>query len=562
MKALLVLTALLIWSTGIICQVPFAFNYQGIARDVHGKPLSEKNISLLISVVKGSEEGLLEFSEQHFVTTSSNRLFNIRIGMGSFIFGNLRNIDWSNDDYFIRTEMDINGGEEYLELGTTRLLAVPYALFALKAANAGRGSGTDNDQQTLSLNGTSLSIENGNSVDLAGIRDGVNDADADPLNELQTLTIAGNQLSISKGNTINLPGGGGNPNTESFWKEIKSGTALYYPGLISIGIDSLNPATSIFTNSNNSGAIKLKNRSIIGMTGDVFVDGDFGHYGNNRNAQTAYRMGTSNNTGSGFLQLYQGGSQKLDLSVHESGFGYLSTVGKNGNNNVRITTPTDSPNQGFIGIDDESGTIKSAIYVGTSGDGQIYTLGPNGNYNTFLTSLNDFPDNGYLAIYNSTGQIKAGIYSNSSDEGVIFADIKNFRKPHPLMADHDIVYASLEGPEAAAYLRGTATLVDGVANIQFPEHFTLVSSNESITVMITPLDAESKGLAVIKKSNSGFIAKELFNGQGNYSFDWEVKAVRAGYENYKVIRKSEKPRFHNQLNEPLIERGLQGSPKN
>ncbi|MBL0295570.1 MAG: hypothetical protein IPQ04_15295 [Saprospiraceae bacterium] len=30
--------------------------------------------------------------------------------------------------------------------------------------------------------------------------------------------------------------------------------------------------------------------------------------------------------------------------------------------------------------------------------------------------------------------------------------------------------------------------------------------------------------------------KELRKGTGNHNFDWEVKAVRKGYENYEVIR--------------------------
>ncbi|NJL74263.1 MAG: hypothetical protein HC892_03680 [Saprospiraceae bacterium] len=30
--------------------------------------------------------------------------------------------------------------------------------------------------------------------------------------------------------------------------------------------------------------------------------------------------------------------------------------------------------------------------------------------------------------------------------------------------------------------------------------------------------------------------KELMKGTGNYAFDWEVKGVRKGYEDYKVIQ--------------------------
>lgn len=72
----------------------------------------------------------------------------------------------------------------------------------------------DRDEQTLSLDGTTLRIENGNSVELSPIRDGVEDADADPSNELQTLDFspATNTLLISGGNSVVLPlsdGGGG-----------------------------------------------------------------------------------------------------------------------------------------------------------------------------------------------------------------------------------------------------------------------------------------------------------------------------------------------------------------
>ena len=46
--------------------------------------------------------------------------------------------------------------------------------------------GTGSDDQTLSLAGTTLSIEDGNSVNLAALQDGVDDADNDPANELNT----------------------------------------------------------------------------------------------------------------------------------------------------------------------------------------------------------------------------------------------------------------------------------------------------------------------------------------------------------------------------------------
>ena len=112
--------------------------------------------------------------------------------------------------------------------------------------------------------------------------------------------------------------------------------------------------------------------------------------------------------------------------------------------------------------------------------------------------------------------------------------MKNSRMAHPKNEEIDIVYASLEGPEAAAYCRGTAKLENGQARIDLPEHFRIVASEQSITVMITPLSAESKGIAVTKKGRGAFSVKEMFQGEGNYEFDWEVKAIRQGYENFKV----------------------------
>lgn len=55
-------------------------------------------------------------------------------------------------------------------------------------------------------------------------------------------------------------------------------------------------------------------------------------------------------------------------------------------------------------------------------------------------------------------------------------------------------------------------------------------------MQVTPLSAESKGLAVVEKSLEGFVLRELFRGTGTYDFNYMVMAVRKGYENYRVIR--------------------------
>ena len=68
------------------------------------------------------------------------------------------------------------------------------------------------------------------------------------------------------------------------------------------------------------------------------------------------------------------------------------------------------------------------------------------------------------------------------------------------------------------------------------EHFSQVTSGTGITVNLTPLSADSEGLAVTEKTTSQITVSELRNGSGNYQFDYTVFAVRRGYENFTVVR--------------------------
>jgi len=120
-------------------------------------------------------------------------------------------------------------------------------------------------------------------------------------------------------------------------------------------------------------------------------------------------------------------------------------------------------------------------------------------------------------------------------QGSVVVDIKNFSMPNPNQPGTNIVYASIEGPEAAAYIRGTVHLISGTATIILPDHFIAVASESSVTVQLTPLSADSQGLAVVSKRLTGIVIKELFKGTGTYDVDYLVTAVRKGYENYQVI---------------------------
>lgn len=143
-----------------------------------------------------------------------------------------------------------------------------------------------------------------------------------------------------------------------------------------------------------------------------------------------------------------------------------------------------------------------------------------------------------IGVHESTGTfVNCGIEFNEvTDQSSVFATVKNFRETNPRNPETDIVYACVEGPEAAAYVRGTGQLLDGYARIDLPEHFSDVSVSEGMTVHVTPRSVGSRGMAVVERSTTHIVVRELMNGQGTYEFDWEVKAVRKGFENYDVIR--------------------------
>ncbi|MCZ6692010.1 MAG: hypothetical protein O7H41_20680 [Planctomycetota bacterium] len=114
---------------------------------------------------------------------------------------------------------------------------------------------------------------------------------------------------------------------------------------------------------------------------------------------------------------------------------------------------------------------------------------------------------------------------------------KNFVMPHPEDPTKEIVFTALEGPESGVFVRGTSSLVNGEAVIDLPDVFGLASSSTApVTVYVTPLSAESRGLAVVERSNKRIVVKELQKGQGNYEFDWVVYAVRVGFEDHQTIR--------------------------
>ncbi len=113
-------------------QVPQRFNYQGVARDASGNVLSSHIISLRVSILNGGATGTSVYQETHNVVTNQFGLFSLQIGGGTILSGTFAGVPWTLGNQWVKVEMDANGGSSYVDMGTTQLLSVPYAMVAGK----------------------------------------------------------------------------------------------------------------------------------------------------------------------------------------------------------------------------------------------------------------------------------------------------------------------------------------------------------------------------------------------------------------------------------------------
>ncbi|MCG3167407.1 MAG: hypothetical protein POELPBGB_03198 [Bacteroidia bacterium] len=141
-KITIILTLILSYVLPSVAQSPQKFSYQGVARDNSGNILPNQNIGLRLSIRQGTPTGTIIYRETHSVSTNQFGLFDIEAGGGTVVTGVFSSINWGAGPYFFQTEMDASGGTNYLNLGTTQLLSVPYALYAETSGSGGSTGAT------------------------------------------------------------------------------------------------------------------------------------------------------------------------------------------------------------------------------------------------------------------------------------------------------------------------------------------------------------------------------------------------------------------------------------
>jgi hypothetical protein len=189
MKQLFTLILLATITPGILLaqNPPEAFNYSAVARDANSNPIANSTLGIQISLRQGSPLGTVVYQENHFVNTDQFGLFNLTVGGGSIQSGSMASIDWSAADFYMQVGMDANGGTNFLTMGTTQLLSVPYALHAKTAESIIGGS-------QVTITGTGSTTVTGTAPNFT-----VNSTD------MQNISLVGDVLSIQNGNSITLP---------------------------------------------------------------------------------------------------------------------------------------------------------------------------------------------------------------------------------------------------------------------------------------------------------------------------------------------------------------------
>lgn len=148
MKRVVLSISALLLCFASLSQSPQRMSYQAVIRDASDQ-LVTSQIGMQISILQGTVDGAVVYSETQTPTPNINGLVTIEVGGGIVVSGDFTTIDWSAGPYFIKTETDPAGGTNYTITGTSQLLSVPYALHAKTVASY---TETQNLSDVISVN--------------------------------------------------------------------------------------------------------------------------------------------------------------------------------------------------------------------------------------------------------------------------------------------------------------------------------------------------------------------------------------------------------------------------
>lgn len=113
----------------IVAQAPQSIKYQAAARDINGTAIKNATIGVKTEIKKGHIDGNVVYAESFIAQSNKVGIFSLNLGEGSVISGSFAQIDWGADNYYLNIAIDVDGGSNYMNMGTSQLVSVPYSLY-------------------------------------------------------------------------------------------------------------------------------------------------------------------------------------------------------------------------------------------------------------------------------------------------------------------------------------------------------------------------------------------------------------------------------------------------
>lgn len=111
--------------------VPQGIPFQGVARDLEGHPIGNKEIDIRIHLLQEQTTGSLLYVEYHQITTNNLGLFQLVVGQGRATEADFSTVPWSRSDIWLELAIRETGSSTgYEVLSSSQLLSVPYAMHA------------------------------------------------------------------------------------------------------------------------------------------------------------------------------------------------------------------------------------------------------------------------------------------------------------------------------------------------------------------------------------------------------------------------------------------------
>jgi hypothetical protein len=99
-----------------------------------------QSISVEISIRDGSQTANIVYQEIDTATTNQFGLFTVAIGKGQIQVGTLTAVNWATGNKYLQVGFDPTGGTNFVNMGVSQLLSVPYALYAGNSAPGATGA--------------------------------------------------------------------------------------------------------------------------------------------------------------------------------------------------------------------------------------------------------------------------------------------------------------------------------------------------------------------------------------------------------------------------------------